>query len=66
MMEYKGYIAEAEFDNEDGIFHGEITNLRDVVTFQGQSVDEANQSFQESVEDYLAFCNATFDVAATG
>ncbi len=56
MMEYKGYIAKVEFDDEDDVFHGEIINLRDVVTFQGQTVDELRHAFQESVEDYLAFC----------
>ena len=56
MMEYKGYIAKVEFDNEDNVFHGEVINLRDVITFQGQSVDELRQAFQESVEDYLEFC----------
>ena len=56
MMEYKGYVAKVEFDDEDDVFHGEIINLRDVVTFQGQAVDELRQAFQDSVEDYLAFC----------
>jgi predicted HicB family RNase H-like nuclease len=31
MMEYKGYFAKVEFDDEVDIFHGEIINLRDVV-----------------------------------
>jgi len=56
MMEYKGYVAKVEFDDEADSFHGEIINLRDVITFQGQTVDELRQAFQESVEDYLAFC----------
>ena len=56
MMEYKGYIAQVEFDNEDNIFHGEVINLRDVITFQGETVDELREAFQESVEDYLEFC----------
>lgn len=56
MMEYKGYIAKVEFDDEDNIFHGEVINLRDVITFQGHAVDELRQAFKESVEDYLAFC----------
>ena len=56
MMEYKGYVAKVEFDDEDDLFHGEIINLRDVVTFQGQAVDELRQAFQDSIEDYLAFC----------
>jgi predicted HicB family RNase H-like nuclease len=56
MMEYKGYIGKVEFDDEAGIFHGEVINTRDVITFQGQSVAELKKAFQESVEDYLAFC----------
>jgi predicted HicB family RNase H-like nuclease len=55
MMEYKGYIARVEFDDEANIFHGEVINLRDVITFQGTAVDELRQAFQDSVEDYLAF-----------
>lgn len=55
-MEYQGYIARVEFDNEAGIFHGEVINLRDVITFQGSSVAELRQAFKDSVEDYLAFC----------
>ncbi len=56
MMEYKGYIANVEFDDEADIFHGEVINLRDVITFQGKSVDELRNAFKESVEDYLEFC----------
>ena len=56
MMEYKGYWARVEFDDEANIFHGEVTNIRDVITFQGKSVDELRQAFEDSVEDYLAFC----------
>ena len=55
-MEYKGYLARVEFDAEANIFHGEVINIQDVVTFQGKSVDEIRQAFEDSVEDYLAFC----------
>ena len=56
MMEYKGYIGKVDFDDEANIFHGEVINVRDVITFQGESVQEIRQAFQASVEDYLAFC----------
>ena len=56
MMEYKGYIGQVEFDDESGIFYGEVLNLRDVITFQGESVEELRQAMRESVEDYLSFC----------
>lgn len=55
-MEYKGYIGKVEFDDEAGIFHGEVINTRDVITFQGTSVEEIRTAFHDSVEDYLDFC----------
>jgi predicted HicB family RNase H-like nuclease len=57
-MTYKSYEASVEFDEDADIFHGEVINLRDVVTFQGRSVDELKRAFSESVDDYLAFCKA--------
>src|SRR3990172_366969 len=56
MMEYQGYIAKVEFDEDGDVFHGEVINLRDVVTFEGKSVSELRKAMRESVEDYLAFC----------
>jgi len=56
MMEYKGYIAKVEFDDRPGVFHGEVLNLRDVVTFEGKTVAELRKAFRESVDDYLEFC----------
>jgi predicted HicB family RNase H-like nuclease len=42
--------------DEAGIFHGEVVDTRDVITFQGRSVEELKTAFQESIDDYLAFC----------
>jgi predicted HicB family RNase H-like nuclease len=55
-MRYGKYLAAIEFDEDAGLFHGEIVNLNDVVTFQGRSVDELREAFKESVEDYLEAC----------
>ena len=55
-MEYKGYSAKVEFDDDANIFHGEVINLRDVITFEGETVKELKQAFQDSVDDYLDFC----------
>jgi predicted HicB family RNase H-like nuclease len=55
-MEYKGYIGKVEFHADARILHGEVAGIRDVVTFQGQTVNEVEKAFRESVDDYLAFC----------
>ena len=55
-MEYKGYIARVEYDDEAKLFHGQIMNLRDVITFQGRSVMELRKALRGSVDDYVEFC----------
>lgn len=56
MMQYKGYTGHVEYDDDAKIFHGEVLGIKDVVTFQGTTVDEIEQAFKDSVDDYLAFC----------
>lgn len=56
MLSYKNYIAHIQFDDEAEIFHGEVINTRDVITFQGKTVAELKREFHHSVDDYLAFC----------
>ncbi len=58
MMTYKNYIAKVVYDDEANIFHGEVINIRDVITFEGSSVDELHHSFKESIDDYLDFCSS--------
>ncbi len=56
MLKYKGYNGHVEFDDEAHLFHGEVLDTRDVITFQGESVSEIEQAFKDSVDDYLEFC----------
>jgi predicted HicB family RNase H-like nuclease len=55
-MEYKGYLGTVEYDAEARLFHGDIINTRDVITFQGTTVKEIEKAFKDSIEDYLAWC----------
>ena len=56
MLKYKGYTGHVEFDDEAGLFHGEVIDLRDVITFQGASVREIERAFKDSIDDYLEYC----------
>lgn len=57
MLKYKGYTGYVEFDQQAGLLHGQVLDTRDVITFQGQSVDEVIRAFRESIDDYLEFCS---------
>lgn len=55
-MKYKGFESVIEFDAEDRIFFGRVLGTRDVIAFDGQTVDELEQSFHTVIDDYLADC----------
>ncbi len=55
-MEYKSYIGTVTFDEDAELFHGEVINLNDVITFQSDTVEGLKREFQASVDDYLKFC----------
>ena len=56
MLKYKGYSGYVIYDDEARIFHGEVVGIKAVITFQGVSVDEIEQAFKDSIEDYLHWC----------
>ncbi len=55
-MRYKGYKGTVTLDEDANIFYGEVLNTRDVITFQGASLEECRQAFRVSVNEYLEFC----------
>jgi predicted HicB family RNase H-like nuclease len=56
MMHYKGYSASVEFDEDAKLFHGEVIDLRDVITFEADCAKDLIRAFHDSVNDYLEFC----------
>lgn len=56
MMKYKGYTGHFVYDEDADIFHGKIIGIRDVITFQGRSLDELKTALHDSIDDYLEMC----------
>lgn len=55
-MNYKGYTAMFEVDDEDGVLHGRVANIDDIVTFESETLDGLEREFQISVDVYLDWC----------
>ncbi|MCP4654535.1 MAG: type II toxin-antitoxin system HicB family antitoxin [bacterium] len=55
-MRYDDYIAKIDYEEESGLFHGRVINIRDVVNFYGSSADELRTEFQNSMDAYLEVC----------
>jgi len=58
LSEYKGYLGTVGYSAEDRCFHGKIAGIRDLVAYDGTTVDELEHNFHAAVDEYLAFCKA--------
>lgn len=57
-LEHKGYIGSAELSEEDGVFHGKLAFLHDLVTYESSTAKGLAKAFRGAVDDYLADCAA--------
>lgn len=55
-LRYKEWTGVFAYDEEAKLLHGRVVGLRDIVTFEGRSVEELKTALADSVEDYLEFC----------
>ncbi len=59
MMEYNGYHAQIEYDNDDEIFVGKVYGIVDSLNFHGTSVAELEEMFHQCIDNYLQMCAET-------
>ena len=55
-MSHDGYLATIELDEDAGLYHGEVINTRDVLTFQGRTFDDLKAAFADTIADYIEWC----------
>ena len=55
-IEYKGYIAKIEFDEEDQILTGVVIGMDDLICFHAHNAREIIPVFHQIVDDYLVAC----------
>lgn len=58
VLKYKNFVGSVHFSTEDEIFHGKLTGVDDLVTFEGDSVKTLKKAFKEAIEDYLELCES--------
>ena len=57
-MEYKGYVAEVEFDDVERVYCGYVINSGpySIVTFESEEEEQLYKEFCLSVDTYLDSC----------
>ncbi len=58
-LEYKGYKGSVEFSKEDNCLFGKVQGMsRDLITYEGQTLDELRRDFENGVDSYIEGCKA--------
>lgn len=59
LLKYKGYLGSIEFSKEDNILFGRVLGLKSTyMSFEGNSLDELEKDFHESIDFYLECCES--------
>lgn len=58
---YKGYVGTVELDFESKVLHGKVIGIRDMITYEGNTLQELEEAFKGSLDDYLEFCKERGD-----
>lgn len=58
VLKYKDFIGTVHYSTDDDVFFGKLEGIDDLITFEGNDVDQLKKSFQEAVEDYLEICES--------
>lgn len=53
-LEYKGYSGTVEYSNEDNQFFGKVIGIvKDLIVYEGDTIDELRADFEAGVDSYL-------------
>ena len=55
-LSHKGYTGSIEVSIEDNCLHGRILFIEDIVTYEGETVDDLATSFKDAVDRYVTYC----------
>lgn len=56
LLSYKGFHGSVEVSIRDGVMHGKILHIADLVTYEAATIPELDREFQAAVDDYLDTC----------
>lgn len=56
IIEYGGYHATIEYDEDDKMFVGTVIGISDSISFDGKNIQEVKQHFKYNVDNYVDMC----------
>jgi len=58
VLTYKGYIGSVQFSADDNVFFGKLEGINDLITFEGETVQELKNAFHYMVDEHIKDCEA--------
>lgn len=56
LLSYKNYNGTVEYSKEDSCLLGKVVGIKSLLSYEGDSVKELEQDFQNVIDEYLADC----------
>lgn len=56
LLLYKNYNGTVEYSKEDNCLFGKVVGIKSLLSYEGNSVQELEQDFQNVIDEYLAGC----------
>ncbi len=56
VLKYKNYIGSVEYDLTEKFLYGKILFIDDLIMFEGNTIEELENSFKGMVDEYLETC----------
>lgn len=58
VLKYKGFIGSVHFSADDAVFYGKVEGVNDLISFEGESVQELISAFHYVVDEHIKDCEA--------
>ncbi len=52
-VSYKGFTGSVEYDEEYKIYHGKLLDIKDLVLYEGHSLEELKNDFHEAIDRHI-------------
>jgi len=56
ILTYKGFIGSVNFSTDDNVFFGKLEGINDLITFEGETVQELKNAFYYMVDKHIKDC----------
>ncbi|NRO27280.1 DNA repair protein [Lactobacillus helveticus] len=56
MLHYKDYYGTVNISEEDNVLHGKVIDIKGLLSYEGETVEELKQDFHNVVDEYITDC----------